>query len=152
MTFNQNSVFGGQPAAGTNPATTNGGNIFAQPASGGDAFKPKDNGGALVLVKPHTLEQDVQTDYGVSDAVKATVGVVDGPNAGEIYEDTLIFPKLLQSQLKKYVGTGQIVIGRMGQAPARKPGQSPAWKLEDYTDQDAQAAQSFFNDHQATFA
>lgn len=152
MTFNQqNSVFGGQPAAG-NTQPQAGGNMFAQPAAGGDAFRPKDNSGSLILVKPHTVEQGVQTDYGVSDAVKATVGVVDGDNAGEIYEDTLIFPKLLQSQLKKYVGTGQIVIGRMGQAPARKPGQSPAWKLEDYSEQDMQAAQAFFNDNQSAFA
>lgn len=144
---NSGSVFGGQPAAGAAPS----GNMFAQPASGGDSFRPKDNLDALVLIKPHSLETDVQTDYGQSNATSATVGVVDGPNAGEIYEDTLIFPKLLQSQLKKYIATGQIVIGRMGQAPAKKPGQSPAWKLNDYTEQDAQAAQSFFNDHQAAF-
>jgi hypothetical protein len=66
--------------------------------------------------------------------------VVDGPGAGETFEDSLVFPKLLQSRLRSNVG--RKVLGRLTQAPA-KNGQNPAWDLEPATSADIAAAQAY---------
>lgn len=150
MTFpNANqSVFGGQPANSTQSSPA-GAPMFAQPASG-DNFDLKANEGALLLIKPTGFTEGINTSYGQADAVQATVGVVDGQNAGEVVADALIFPKVLQGQLKKYINS-QLVIGRLGKGQA-KPGQSAPWILQPFTDQDAQAAQAFYNEHTDAFA
>jgi hypothetical protein len=46
----------------------------------------------------------MSTNFGTTSAVRATVTVIDGDKAGETYDDTLIFPKVLQSQLKSKLG------------------------------------------------
>jgi len=97
--------------------------------------------GALLLIKVHAVEADVPTAFSkpgqANPAVRADVTVLDGGSAGEMYEDALIFPKVLQGQLKSRVG--QLVLGRLGQGQA-KPGQSAPWKLDPATAADEQAA------------
>ena len=119
------------------------GSMFAQPASSA-GFDLGANEGALLMITPTGLKEDIPTAYGTANAVEADVVVLDGPNSGEKIDGALLFPKVLQSQLKKYIGTGQIALGRLGKGVA-KPGQSAPWTLQDFTPQDAQLAQDWIN-------
>lgn len=114
---------------------------FEQPASG-DSFDLKANEGALLLVRPTDFREDIQTAYGSSSAVQADVVVLDGPNEGDTVDDALIFPKVLQGNLKKYIGKNQWCLGRLGKGQA-KPGQSAPWVLAPFTEEDAKVAQKW---------
>jgi hypothetical protein len=92
--------------------------------------------GSLLLITVHEVRKEIATSFGVTDAIAADVEVLDGPEAGNTYNDTLIFPRVLQSQLAKSVG-GQMVLGRLGQGQA-KPGQTAPWTLVAATDADNQ--------------
>jgi hypothetical protein len=100
--------------------------------------------GSLLMVKVIFLEEHIPTAVTKpgerSPAIRADVTVLDGPHAGEHYADTLIFPKVLQSQLRSRVG--QLVLGRLGQGPA-KPGQSAPWQLDAATSADEQVATGY---------
>lgn len=113
---------------------------FAAPAEP-SGISYSDLNGALLLIKVHAVEADVPTAFSkpgqANPAVRADVTVLDGESAGESYEDALIFPKVLQGQLKSRVG--QLVLGRLGQGQA-KPGQSAPWRLNPATAGDELAA------------
>jgi len=113
---------------------------FAAPAEP-SGISYTDLNGALLLIKVHAVEADVPTAFSkpgqANPAVRADLTVLDGPQAGEQYEDALIFPKVLQGQLKSRVG--QLVLGRLGQGQA-KPGQSAPWKLDAATQADTEKA------------
>lgn len=89
--------------------------------------------GSLLIFKVSSQEKDIPTVHGPSDAIRADVTVLDGDLAGAVYVDTLIFPKVLQSQLRPSIGS--LVLGRLGQGN-KKPGQSPPWTLAAATDAD----------------
>lgn len=110
---------------------------FAAPAAPSSGISWQDFNGALLMIEPKSIETGIQTSYGVADAVRADVTVLDGPHGGTNVPDTLVFPKLLQGQLKSQVGAK--VLGRLGQGQA-KPGQSAPWMLSEATDQDKQTA------------
>lgn len=93
----------------------------------------KDLNGSLVLVKVHEAIPEMNTQFGASSAVRADVIVLDGNGAGDEYNDTLVFPKVLQSQLKPKVGG--MVLGRVGQGVA-KSGQSAPWTLTPANEED----------------
>lgn len=100
---------------------------FNDPASGsGDKLPLNDLNGNLLLFTVHELVHDIPTKFGISDAVRADVAVLDGTTKGETYNDTLIFPRVLRSQLRDSVG--EMVLGRLGQGEA-KGGQDPPWLL-----------------------
>lgn len=83
--------------------------------------------GSLLLVAPQSVETGIKTSYGDdASAVKADVTVLDGDKEGTVYTSTLIFPKVLQSQVKNDLGG--LVLGRLGQGQ-KKPGQSAPWML-----------------------
>lgn len=118
--------------------------MFAQPAAGtGDSISWEENKGALLMIKP-TGTEETTTEYGETTVVVADIVVLDGPNEGTKYEQNWIFPKVLQSQTKKYINTGQIALGRLGQGE-KKPGKSAPWMLQDFTPQDAELAQAYIN-------
>lgn len=96
----------------------------------------------LLLIKP--LEKDVviNTSFGESTAVRADIVVLDGPDAPEEVNDTLIFPKVLQGQVKSNAGSGRYNLGRLGKGVA-KPGQSAPWMLGDPTDADKDVARGY---------
>jgi len=89
--------------------------------------------GSLLLVYPHEQVHGVKTAYGESDAMRADVVVLDGAEEGTVYSDTLIFPKLLQSAVRPFIGG--MVLGRLGQGQ-KKQGQSPPWTLSAATEDD----------------
>lgn len=96
--------------------------------------------GDLLIVKPYSLEVGIKTVHGLSDAMRADVIVLDGDDAGTAYLDTLIFPKVLTSQVKSSIGG--MVLGRLGQG-AKKPGQSPPWMLSEATEDDKTIARAY---------
>lgn len=110
---------------------------FAKPSAPSGGIDFKELLGALLVIDVISVEDHVPTVHTrpgeKSPAVKADVYVVDGPQQGEQYMDTLIFPKVLQSQLGRNVG--QKVLGRLTQGSA-KPGQSAPWMLEEATADD----------------
>lgn len=111
---------------------------FAAPASS-TGIKWEDLKGSLLLFDVHSVETGIKTTFGETDAVRADVTVLDGDAAGDTYNDTLVFPKVLQSQLRPNVE--KKVLGRLGQGTA-KPGQSAPWMLNDATDTDKATARA----------
>lgn len=103
--------------------------------------------GALLIIEVLTQEHDVSTTYGLKDPIRANITVVDGDHAGTIYEDTLLFPTALVSQLRPNIGSK--VLGRLTQGEA-KPGQKPPWLLASPSDDDTKTAIEFMNKN--TFA
>jgi hypothetical protein len=112
---------------------------FADPASA-TGLDLKTLHGCLLLVEPHEVATGIPTVHGPSDAVRADVTVLDGDTAGAVATDTLIFPKVLISQLRSRLG--RMVLGRLGQGVA-KPGQSAPWTLNAATDADRAAADAY---------
>lgn len=112
---------------------------FADP-SVGTGINYQELLGALLVVDVTEVVQGVNTTFGPSDPIRATVTVIDGDQAAAVYVDTLIFPKVLQSQLRSNVG--KRVLGRLGQGTP-KAGQSPPWTLEKATDADIRTASEF---------
>ncbi len=114
---------------------------FADPGSS-TAVDWSEHVGALLLLTVHGIEYDIQTVHGMSNAVRADVVVLDGPKRGTEYADALVFPKLLQSQLRSRVG--QKVLGRLGQGEAKR-GQSAPWQLNAATDADKKIGRDFLS-------
>lgn len=100
--------------------------------------------GALLMFKVLGVEADVPTAYSIpgqkNPAIRADLTVIDGAQAGTELEDTLVFPRVLQGQLRSRVG--QLVLGRLGQGVA-KPGNHAPWRLEAATDQDKKMAEEW---------
>ena len=114
---------------------------FATPAAPGGGFNAADNEGALLLIQALEIVSDIPTSYGDTDAIRANVAVLDGTNKGDTYPDSLIFPRVLQSQLRPNIG-GDQVLGRLGKGTA-KPGQSAPWRLDDPTPDDVTTAEKY---------
>lgn len=98
--------------------------------------------GRLLLVTPQSVEDSIKTSFGETTAVRADVVVLDGPSAPDEYGDTLIFPKVLQGQVRGNAGSGRMNLGRLGKGNA-KPGQSAPWLLGEPTDADKAIARAF---------
>ena len=104
----------------------------AAPADG-DRLVLADVNGALLHITVLEIVHDIETAFGLSDAIQVDIAVLDGPHKGEELEKVLIFPRVLQSQLSKFAGTvDPVVLGRLGQGEA-KPGKSAPWVLKEAT-------------------
>lgn len=116
--------------------------VSAAPGSQGVPWE--DFKGKLFVFEPLEQEKAISTVHGVSDAVRANVWVIlskDGSKFEE-FEDTLVFPKALQGQLRKEIGKS-LVVGRLTQGE-KKPGKNAPWLLADATDPDLKAASAFW--------
>lgn len=118
---------------------------FQQPAAGGDQFKVSEHQGSLALIFVREFRQGISTSNGPADAVAADIHVLDGPDAGGDYENSLIFGKSLVPSLSGAAGKDP-VLGRFGQGVA-KPGQSAPWVLQQYSDADAAIATAWLAQH-----
>ncbi|MFF0860922.1 hypothetical protein ACFYUV_04115 [Nonomuraea sp. NPDC003560] len=114
--------------------------MFDAPASA-SGVKVTDYDGQLLLITPQTVEKDIPTAYGPAEAVTVKLAVLDGRDAGLEFDGVKIFQKALQGQLRAKVGTGRMVLGRLGRGTA-KPGQSAPWLLADPTENDKQTARA----------
>lgn len=123
--------------------------LFDAPSSS-SGVKITDFDGQLLLITPTGHETDIPTAYGPADAVTATIAVLDGAGAGDEHAGVRIFQKALQGQLRPKVGTGRMVLGRLGRGIA-KPGQSAPWLLADPTEADKQTARDYLARKSAPF-
>lgn len=103
--------------------------------------------GKLLLITSQSVER-VDTTFGEKECVRAKVVVLDGDGDDDDYSDTLIFPRVLVSQVRSNIGSGRMNLGRLGQGQA-KSGQKPPWRLEDPTDQDKTVARAWLSQNQA---
>ncbi len=109
---------------------------FSAPAST-TGIDWKSSLGHLLLVTPLSVEEKVNTSLGEKDAIRADIVDLD---TEDVYTDVLVFPRVLQGQLRSKIG-GK-VLGRLGQG-APKPGQSAPWLLQDFTAADGQKASAY---------
>ncbi len=112
--------------------------LFDAPATGAKITTFEN---CLLLLTPTGTQDGINTAYGAADATVVDLAVLDGPHAGEQHSGVLVFQKALQGQLRPKVGTGRMVLGRLGRGVA-KPGQSAPWVLGEPTEQDKQAARN----------
>lgn len=117
---------------------------FSAPAST-QGIDLKTANGHLLLISPIEAVTGVTTVHGPSDAIRADVVDLD---SGEEFTDILIFPKVLQGQLRSKVG--EKVLGRLGQGVA-KPGQSAPWTLNAFSPDDAKKAQAWIDGQKPAF-
>ena len=116
---------------------------YADPSAGnGDAFKPADHKGALLLISNITQVMDVTTEFGVANPIECNLAILDGEHKGDTYESTYLFGVALINSLKKHHGTATRVLARLGQGDA-KPGRSAPWILEAATDADREVARKY---------
>jgi hypothetical protein len=115
---------------------------FSDPATA-TGIEWKELNGSLLLFTVHSHEHDIKTVHGNTSAIRADVVVLDGEYEGTVYVDTLVFPKVLQTNLKAAVG-GKLVLGRLGQGQ-KKPSQSPPWILNTATPADKKTAQAYLD-------
>ena len=107
-------------------------NPFADPATS-TGITWGDHLGALMLIEPTAMETGIVTSLGERDAVRGRVSVITGDGEADVYDDTLIFPRVLIGQLRSRIG--EKVLGRLGQGNA-KPGQNPPWTIVTATEDD----------------
>lgn len=98
--------------------------------------------GALLLIKPKA-HQSVSTAYGDKECVEADVHILDGPKSGSVHRSVFLFPLVLQGQLRRNVGSGRYNLGRLGKRPASRPGQNPAWALQEPNASDEDVARQY---------
>ena len=118
--------------------------MFQQPSQG-DKFDVGQHTGRLCLFYVHEVRQGITTTFGEKEAVACDIQVLDGPDAGETFNDALIFQGALIGSLRRAAG-GDPVLGRIAQGVA-KPGQQPPYVLSEFTDADAKLAQAWITAH-----
>jgi hypothetical protein len=121
---------------------------FNDPATGGDKLPLAELEGALLLVSPLEQMAEMQTSFGPATPIRANVAVLDGASKGNVYDDALIFPRVLQGQLRPSIGG--MVVGRLGKGTA-KAGQSAPWTLIAANDGEKDTARKYLA-HVATLA
>lgn len=118
----------------------------AAPAATGITWEEFEN--KLLVIEPLEVEKGITTVHsktpGDTDATRANVWVITSKDGSkfETFEDTLVFPKVLQGQLRKVVGKG-LIFGRLVKGE-KKPGKNPPWTLADPTPADSKAASAFW--------
>lgn len=122
---------------------------FKDPGTGGDSLPLNDLIGALLLIDVHEHVAEILTANGPATPIRADVAVLDGQHKGDRYDDTLLWGKILQSQLRTAIG--EQVLGRLGQGKA-KPGQSAPWQLAAANDADRAVAERYMQYRSAQVA
>lgn len=92
---------------------------FASPNGGGDGSKISDELGQAVLIRPTEYVQSMNTAHGVTDAIRADWIVLTGPNQGQARNSSLIFQKVLKSELRAIMGTAKpmmVAVVALGEA------------------------------------
>lgn len=109
----------------------------SKPAAGGSGFNPNEHVGTLIVFVGTSLEADINTAYGRTNAARVQITVpLDGDRAGEVFYDSLIFGKVIVPSLTN--SDGDIVVGRIVMGTA-KAGQNAPYTLDDPTDKEVEA-------------
>lgn len=123
---------------------------FVSASAPGAGIQWEELNGKLLVIEPLGVETGIKTVHGESDAVRANVYALTGPETSDDYKDTLIFPKVLIGQTKGHIG--DMICGRLGQGE-KKPGQSAPWIILEATADDLDKAQHWDNARsKSTFA
>jgi hypothetical protein len=94
-----------------------------------EGLRVADQIGQLILFIGITLEENFQTQYGVSNVARVQLAIpLTGDDAGEVYTDSLIFGAVLVPRLVEFLPDRNIMLGRIEQGDA-KPGQSAPYLL-----------------------
>lgn len=121
--------------------------VSAAPPTGGITWE--DQNGKLLIIEPLSVEAAIETTVGTKPAVRANVYVLTGPHEAEEFMDALVFPKVLQGQLRGQIG--KKVVGRLGQG-VKKPGQSAPWVISEATAEDIEKAKAYLANKGVTSA
>ncbi|ATW59028.1 hypothetical protein PBI_MAHDIA_29 [Gordonia phage Mahdia] len=78
---------------------------FASPTGAGDGSKISDDLDQAILLRPTEYIPSMSTSQGTTDAVRADWIVLTGPNQGQVRNSSLIFQKVLKSELRSIMGT-----------------------------------------------
>jgi hypothetical protein len=118
---------------------------FAAP-SRGDQFSAADYKGSLLLFFPTEYHDAVPTKFSEAgkpdpDTVSTHIAVLDGPLAGTVLSDSMVFGRFMVGQLKAGVN-GKAVLGRLGQGQNTKG--NPPWVILDPTDEDKGLARTWY--------
>lgn len=99
--------------------------------------------GELLLVKPTEVIEEMDTEIGTAkDVVRADVTVLSGDEAGETFEDMLVFQVALKRALIKVLdGPNPFLLGRLGKG-AKKAGKSAPYIFETPTPEDVAAGRA----------
>lgn len=117
------------------------------PGSGGN-FVAKEEVGELLLITPTSLEEDVVTANGTSDAIRADIVVLNRKKVDKsrVIDGGLIFQKVLQGQLRDALAKGTRVVGTLIEDTAsQKKGQSAPYRLTAPSDEDIQLARQYLD-------
>lgn len=121
-----------------------GGDPFSSPG-GATEHRISDFVGELVLVKPTEDIEEMLTEIGTTDAVRADVTPLTGPSAGELCEDMLIFQMALKRSLRKVMnGDKPYLLGRLTMG-SKKPGKSAPYIFAEATPEEVAIARAHLN-------
>lgn len=113
------------------------------------AVKWADHLGQLVLIWPHLQKPFTFQDGKVGDVIEARVVVLDPPGGQPVeYDQTVVFPKRLQGQIRSNIGKNRPNLGRVTQQP--EPGKNPSWVISEPTEADKQLATRFLTGNVTT--
>jgi hypothetical protein len=117
---------------------------YTAPAAPGDGDKlPLDElKGALLYIDVEKETDIIVTVHGDATAIQCNVAVLDGDHKGETFNDVLIFPKVLKSQLRPAIKGDDAVLARLGQGE-KKPGKNAPWILVPPTGDDGEIGRKY---------
>lgn len=115
------------------------------------SIKWDDHKGQLVLIwakqeKPFTYDGETK------DVIQADVVVLDPPDSAPIkYSNVLVFPRVMQGQIRNNIGRNRPNLGRVAKGEA-KPRQTAPWILTDPTEDDKKLAVTYLQKPNAVAA
>jgi hypothetical protein len=116
---------------------------WGKPPAASFEFGLADHDGVLAFFLVGGLHNSVSTSFGERDAVRCSIIMLDGPEAGKAFEDILIFNSRPVARLRSV--PGQIVLARIGMGQAKAGNNKPV-ELYEATPQDEALAARY---HQA---
>jgi hypothetical protein len=104
-------------------------------------FGLADHVGSLAFFVIGGLERDVSTSFGDRDAIRCSLVLLDGPEAGKEFEDILLFNSRIVSRFRNVAGTIRLHRITYGEA---KGGNNRPVEIVDATEADNQLAASWY--------
>lgn len=111
---------------------------WGKPPAASFEFGLADHDGVLAFFIVGGLHPNVSTSFGERDAVRCSIVMLDGPEAGKVFEDILIFNSRPVARLRNI--PGQIILARIGMAQGKGSNNAPVELYEATPTDDALAA------------
>jgi hypothetical protein len=123
-------------------APTNDG--IANPSGAPGGYKFTDDLGAQLLIRPlgTVVIPSSYSETGKKEVIRADWIVLDGPNQGQLRDNSLVVQDVLIKELRDImVGPYSLVGGRLVQRPGKDPSRKPAYVLDPLDEQGHQLAE-----------